>query len=146
MGWDRTYVGGRRGIGREERRACLGMGEGCLDGRTLVLAFCFPCFFLFSCGGRVHNGGVEKAHRRGRSWGQAVERDVALFTSGEAKRRESLAGLVLEKHRVRVGLALGGVGRSDGVNDRLRFFVSDFCKEAAFCCQWRRKREREREL
>jgi hypothetical protein len=36
-----TYVGGRRGIDREERRACLGMAEGCLGkgGQTHVSSY-----------------------------------------------------------------------------------------------------------
>lgn len=37
-----------------------------------------------------------------------------------------MAGLVLKKHRVRVGLALGGIGRGDGIDDGLGFFVADF--------------------
>lgn len=37
-----------------------------------------------------------------------------------------VAGLVLGKHRVRVGLAFGGVGGGDGVDDGLGFFVADF--------------------
>lgn len=36
------------------------------------------------------------------------------------------AGLVVREHGVRVGLALGGVGRGDGVDDGLGFFVADF--------------------
>lgn len=47
-------------------------------------------------------------------------------TTRETKGRECVAGLVMKKHRVRVGLALGSVGRGDGVNDRLGFFVADF--------------------
>lgn len=46
-------------------------------------------------------------------------------TTRESKRRECVAGLVLKKHRVCVGLALGGVGRGDGVNDGLGLFVAD---------------------
>ncbi len=37
------------------------------------------------------------------------------------------AGLVLREHGVGVGLALGGVGRGDAVDDGLGLFVADFC-------------------
>lgn len=37
-----------------------------------------------------------------------------------------MARLVLRKHGVRVGLALGGVGRGDGVNDGLGLLVTNF--------------------
>lgn len=45
--------------------------------------------------------------------------------AGEAKGRKSLAGLVLKKHRVRMGLALGSVRRSNRVNNGLGLFVAD---------------------
>ncbi len=54
--------------------------------------------------------------------------------AGEAERRRECAwraastvgaGLVLRKHGVRVGLAFGGVGRRDAVNNRLGLLVSD---------------------
>lgn len=37
-----------------------------------------------------------------------------------------MAGLIMREHRVRVGLTLGGVRRSDGVNDGLGLLVADF--------------------
>lgn len=43
------------------------------------------------------------------------------------------AGLVLREHGVGVGLALGGVGGGDAVNDGLGLFVADFCKTHTLC-------------
>lgn len=43
------------------------------------------------------------------------------------------AGLVLREHGVCVGLALGGVGRGDGVDDRLGLFVADFWELVSRC-------------
>lgn len=37
------------------------------------------------------------------------------------------AGLVVREHGVGVGLALGGVGGGDAIDDGLCLFVSDFC-------------------
>jgi hypothetical protein len=49
-------------------------------------------------------------------------------TSRESKgwgREAALARLVLRQHRVGMGLALGGVGRGDGVDDGLGLFMTD---------------------
>lgn len=61
--------------------------------------------------------------------GRAASRDAeGRRTAGrEGEGREGLAGLVLREHGVRVGLALGGVGGGDGVDDGLGLLVADFC-------------------
>lgn len=52
--------------------------------------------------------------------------DQLTSGEGERRRRECVAGLVLREHGVRVGLALGGVGGGDGVDDGLGLLVADF--------------------
>lgn len=38
-----------------------------------------------------------------------------------------MARLIVREHRIRVGLALGGVRRRDGVDDGLGLFVANLC-------------------
>lgn len=84
------------------------------------------------------------AETEGRVARQGNQGDVTRHTAGEAKGRKSLAGLVLKKHRVRMGLALGSVRRSNRVNDGLGLFVTNFCTMDG-TCQWRdMEKERER--
>lgn len=56
---------------------------------------------------------------------QRIE-DQLTSGKGEWRRRECVTGLVLRKHGVRVGLALGGVGGGDGVDNGLGLFVANF--------------------
>lgn len=59
------------------------------------------------------------SQKGGRTW-EAGERGRGV---------EAVARLVLWEHGVGVGLALGGVGRGDGVDDGLCLFVADFCRK-----------------
>ena len=54
--------------------------------------------------------------------------DILVLTTWEAEGRwmEALARLILRKHGIRVGLALGSVRRSNRINNRLGLFVTDF--------------------
>lgn len=71
--------------------------------------------------------GTTRRERARRRAGHAERRRDA---TGEGEgRREVVARLVLRQHRVRVGLALGGVRRRDGVDDGLGLFVADFWEQ-----------------
>lgn len=41
------------------------------------------------------------------------------------------ARLVLRKHGIRMGLALGGIGGGDGIDDGLGLFVANLCAVSA---------------
>lgn len=48
-------------------------------------------------------------------------------TTTKARLGSCVSRLILGKHRVGVGLALGGIGGGDGVDDGLGLFMADFC-------------------
>jgi hypothetical protein len=115
-----TGAGGRERetAGRGEREAvgghgghALGAGREGRHGRHTATAT------------RGRRKALGKLARRGTRHAGEGRRNAAREAKGRG--RKAAAGLVLGKHGVRVGLALGGVGGGDGVDDGLGLFVAD---------------------
>ena len=83
--------------------------------------------------GMPGNGGGGPIHRQ-LFISNTASPGYRIHTAWEGeRRREAVTRLVLGQHGIRVGLALGGVGRGDGVDDGLGLLVANLCSEEGLC-------------